>query len=64
VGVGLHPDFDTAVAAMTRIRDTFEPIPENQRVYDEIYRGVYLKMYSQLKPLYEELYRIASSSSH
>ena len=58
VGVGLHPDFDAAVAAMTRIRDTFEPIPENQRMYDEIYRSVYMKMYAQLKPLYEELYRI------
>jgi hypothetical protein len=30
-------------------------------VYDEIYRGVYLKMYAQLKPLYEQLYRIARS---
>ncbi|OGO38238.1 MAG: carbohydrate kinase [Chloroflexi bacterium RBG_16_57_11] len=61
VGVGLHPDFDAAVSAMTRIRDTFEPIPKNQRVYDEIYHGVYLKMYAQLKPLYEELHRIARS---
>jgi sugar (pentulose or hexulose) kinase len=58
VGVGLHPDFDAAVSAMTRIRDTFEPIPENQRIYDEIYRSVYLKMYAQLKPLYEQLYQI------
>jgi sugar (pentulose or hexulose) kinase len=59
VGVGLHPDFDSAVAAMTRIRDTFEPITENHRIYDDIYQQVYLKMYAQLKPLYETLYRIA-----
>jgi sugar (pentulose or hexulose) kinase len=59
VGVGLHPDFDAAVAAMTHIRDTFEPIPENQRIYEVIYREVYLKMYDQLKPLYEKLYRAA-----
>jgi sugar (pentulose or hexulose) kinase len=59
VGAGLHPDFDSAVAAMTHIRDTFEPNAENQRIYDEIYQGVYLKMYAQLKPLYETLYRIA-----
>ncbi len=59
VGVRLHPNFDAAVAAMTRIRDTFEPITENHRVYDEIYQQVYLKMYDQLKPLYETLSRIA-----
>jgi sugar (pentulose or hexulose) kinase len=58
VGVGLHPTFDTAVAAMTRIRDTFEPIEANRQVYEEIYRGVYLKMYAQLKPLYEHLHKI------
>jgi sugar (pentulose or hexulose) kinase len=59
VGVGLHPDFTAAVAEMTRIQDTFEPINENHQIYNEIYQEVYLKMYAQLKPLYEQLYRIA-----
>jgi sugar (pentulose or hexulose) kinase len=59
VGVGLHPDFDSAVGAMTRIRDTFEPIASNHRLYDEIYQGVYRKMYAHLKPLYETLYRLS-----
>lgn len=59
VGSGLHADFNAAVTAMTHIRDTFEPIAENQRIYDEIYRGVYLKMYAQLKPLYETLYQLS-----
>ena len=58
VGLGIHPDFKTAVAAMTRIGDTFQPDPKNRQIYDDLYQRVYLKMYTQLKPLYEELYSI------
>ena len=25
VGIGIHPDFPTAIREMTRVRDTFEP---------------------------------------
>jgi sugar (pentulose or hexulose) kinase len=55
VGLGLHPDFETAVREMTRVRDTFEPDPAAHRLYDELYRRVYLKLYSRLRPLYEEI---------
>jgi len=55
VGVGMHPDFASAVRAMTRVDRTFEPIPENRRVYDALYQRVYLRMYAQLRPLYEEI---------
>jgi sugar (pentulose or hexulose) kinase len=55
VGVGLHPDFDTAVSAMTRIRDTFEPDPKKHAVYDELYDRVYLQMYRRLRPLYDAI---------
>lgn len=58
VGLGLHRDFEQAVAAMTRVRDTFEPDQQTHRFYDELYRNVYQRMYQQLKPLYEELYRL------
>ena len=58
VGLGIHPNFKTAVAAMTRIGDTFQPDPKNRQIYDDLYQRVYLKMYTQLKPLYEELYSI------
>jgi sugar (pentulose or hexulose) kinase len=57
VGAGLHPDFDRAVKAMTRLGDSFEPDAKAHAVYDELYREVYLRMYRQLKPLYEALYR-------
>jgi len=35
---GGHPDFQSGTAAMTGTKDTvFEPIPENQEVYDRLY---------------------------
>jgi len=55
VGVGLHPDFKSAVGAMTRSGDVFDPDPANQRLYDALYRDVYLKMYKKLKPFYEKI---------
>jgi sugar (pentulose or hexulose) kinase len=55
VGSGLHPDFETAVAEMTRVRETFEPDPANRRIYDGLYREVYLKMYRRLQPLYQRI---------
>ena len=58
VGLGVHPDFPTAVAEMTRCGRQFEPDPEHREVYDELYREVYLKMYRRLRPLYEQIRRI------
>ena len=58
VGLKLHPDFETAVKEMTRISATYEPIAENHKIYDELYNKVYLKMYSRLKPLYDEIRNI------
>jgi sugar (pentulose or hexulose) kinase len=57
VGVGLHSDFPTAVREMTRAGARFEPEPESQKIYDELYNGVYRKMYPRLKPLYEHIRR-------
>ncbi|MFM8320640.1 MAG: FGGY-family carbohydrate kinase [Chloroflexota bacterium] len=59
VGLGLHPGFEQAAAAMTHLGDTFSPDPRAHATYEELYRGVYLKMYDQLRPLYEKMYRAA-----
>ncbi|MCC6904561.1 MAG: FGGY-family carbohydrate kinase, partial [Anaerolineae bacterium] len=37
VGLGLHPDFATAVRDMTRTARVFEPDPASQRLYDDLY---------------------------
>ncbi|MBN2116061.1 MAG: FGGY-family carbohydrate kinase [Anaerolineales bacterium] len=55
VGAGLHADFSTAIREMTHVRDTFEPDAKTHARYDELYNGVYKKMYSRLKPLYERM---------
>ena len=55
VGLGIQPDFATAVDEMTRVRDTFDPDPTTSRIYDRLYREVYLKMYRRLRPLYERI---------
>ena len=55
VGLGLHPDFDSAVAAMTRVGDVFEPTAETSQLYNRLYREVYLDMYRQLQPLYHRI---------
>jgi sugar (pentulose or hexulose) kinase len=53
VGVGIHPDFPTAISEMTRVRDTFGPSPDVHERYNDLYHGVYKKMYKKLQPLYQ-----------
>jgi sugar (pentulose or hexulose) kinase len=55
VGVGIHKDFTAAIREMTHIRDTFEPDKKMHARYNELYHGVYKKMYGRLKPLYESM---------
>ena len=55
VGLGIYPDFDVAVEKMTRVGDVFEPDPEASRIYQRLYKEVYLKMYQQLQPLYRSI---------
>jgi sugar (pentulose or hexulose) kinase len=55
VGLGLHPDFETAVREMTRLGEVFEPDAQNHEIYDQLYHRVYKRMYDRLQPLYEEI---------
>jgi len=58
VGLGLHPTFEAAVTAMTRVAETRDPDSANHAIYEDLYRNVYLRMYERLRPLYEEIRRI------
>ena len=62
VGVGLYPDFPTAVDKMTHKGDSFDPIGMNKDLYSDLYHKVYKKMYGQLKPSYEAIRSIANKS--
>ncbi len=55
VGLGLHPDFSTAIKEMTHPGETFVPNPATREIYDELYRQVYVQMYDRLKPLYQRI---------
>jgi sugar (pentulose or hexulose) kinase len=58
VGLKLHTSFQSAVEAMTHIKQVFEPDRNSHTVYDELYRRVYSQMYRRLKPLYEQIREI------
>jgi sugar (pentulose or hexulose) kinase len=55
VGLGIHPDFETAVHEMTHVAEVLDPDPERHKLYDALYQRVYRRMYGRLKPLYEEI---------
>jgi sugar (pentulose or hexulose) kinase len=58
VGLGLHPDFATAIQEMTHVSQVFSPDRQRQQIYDELYQRIYRKMYKKLQPLYEEIREI------
>lgn len=58
LGVGIHPDPETAVSEMVHVTDRFEPAAGASRIYEDLYQSVYLKMYDRLQPLYREIRRI------
>jgi len=63
VGLGLHADFATAVREMVRVAQVFEPDRKNADLYDELYAGVYQRMYPRLAPLYRRIREITGYPS-
>ncbi|MCK9379632.1 MAG: FGGY-family carbohydrate kinase [Sulfuritalea sp.] len=63
VGLGLHPDFATAVREMTRVGRVFHPEPQHVHIYEQLYRKVYCRMYQRLQPLYREIRKITGYPS-
>jgi sugar (pentulose or hexulose) kinase len=55
VGIGLHPDFVSAVGVMAHLGDTFEPDLAAHQIYNDLFERVYLRMYKRLRPLYESI---------
>ena len=62
VGVGLYPDFSSAVDKMTHQGDRFDPVDANKEIYNELYHKVYKKIYGHLKPSYEAIWSITNRS--
>lgn len=55
VGLGLHPDFDSAIKAMVHQGERFEPDAEHYKMYQRLYGEVYLNIYKKLQPLYSKI---------
>ena len=53
VGVGLFPDFDSALAVQT-IRDTYYPDNEKSSYYDDLF-SAFINLYEISQPVYEQL---------
>lgn len=64
VGLGLHPDFATAIKAMTRVSRTFTPIAAHRDLYRDLFQRVYLKMYRRLAPIYRDIQEITGYPDH
>ena len=56
VGIGIYDSYADASSAMCRQGKTFEPKPENVKIYQELYQRTYKRLYKQLKPLYKNLH--------
>jgi len=61
VGVGIYPDFKSAVEQMAQPGDSFSPVAEHQRTYNQLYENVYCKMYERLRPSYKAIQAIIGS---
>ncbi len=58
VGLGYFDNYQQATQAMTHRHQTFTPIVDNVSLYEQLYSQVYLKMYQQLKPIYQKIKQI------
>jgi sugar (pentulose or hexulose) kinase len=55
VALGIHGSFPEAVERMVRIKSTFQPVDENVKIYDQLFKEVYVKMYPALSPLHDRI---------
>jgi sugar (pentulose or hexulose) kinase len=60
VGLGLYPDFETAISKMCHIDKVYHPNPETTALYQKLYKKVYRRMYRRLKPLYKQIRNIVN----
>lgn len=58
VGMGVYQNYETAIDEMTKVGDVFEPDFQTTKLYDQLYKNVYLKMYKRLQPLYKQIKEI------
>jgi len=60
VALGIYKNFPEAVEQMVRVRTAFQPVDENTKIYDRLFREVYFKMYPKLSPLHRKIAEITN----
>ncbi len=58
VGTGVYASFNEAMRNMVHYKDTFMPRAENVKIYGQLYRDVFIKIFPRLKHLYDDIQRI------
>jgi sugar (pentulose or hexulose) kinase len=58
VAMGVHPDYETATAAMVHIKDGFLPDAIEHRIYGQLYDEAFIKIFDRLSPLYKQINEI------
>lgn len=61
LSIGTYANAEEAVKHMVRVNKAFEPRPENQKVYDSLYKNAYVKLYPSLKKIYSYLYNATAN---
>ncbi|MCP4751771.1 MAG: carbohydrate kinase [Proteobacteria bacterium] len=64
VGVGMFGNFQEAVDSMVEIGRVFEPNAQNAKIYDELFKDVYLKTNDALSHLYKRSTEITGYSEN
>lgn len=56
LSIGEYSSAAEAVKNMVRVEKAFEPNMENAKIYDDLYKNAYVKLYPSLKNIYTYLY--------
>ena len=60
MGLKVFGSFSEAVKSMTKISKTYEPNPENSKIYGDLFDKVYMRLYKKMKPLYKDIRKITN----
>ncbi|MDR0388378.1 MAG: FGGY-family carbohydrate kinase [Treponema sp.] len=55
---GIFSSYEEGIKAMVHIKDEFLPNPEEHQIYEELYDGIFTKVFGKLSPLYQKLQSI------
>jgi sugar (pentulose or hexulose) kinase len=58
VGIKVYNSYPEAVSKMVHYKQVYQPQKANAKIYHELYRDVYVKLYSRMKPFYKSIQKI------